>query len=225
MPEKYIHISDWSNDDLVKLAWLDDDDAKRLPEKHRKDLGAYKRMAQDELERRGFKAGNLRDLPSDLTKIIAGDIGDGRKAEMKRLYVSNEEFDTLLGGLSSTRRPQPSKFVRIISWLGTSTNRSIARLISLRIFQRRSARVVLAGLFILGLMIGSYYFGISRSPKPHYPIIGNRRTRIYHWYGCPNYYDITPENQLVFATSEDAEARQFRPAGNCSSAPPRSTPH
>jgi hypothetical protein len=63
MPEKYVHISEWSNDELVKLAWISEDDAKCFPEKHREDLGAYKRMAQHELERRGFKYGNFRDLP------------------------------------------------------------------------------------------------------------------------------------------------------------------
>jgi hypothetical protein len=80
-------------------------------------------------------------------------------------------------------------------------------------------------LSIAVLTIGSYYLGVIRSPKPNYPIIGNRRTRIYHWHSCPNYYDIAPENQVIFATSEEAEERRFRPAQNCSSAPPRLTSH
>lgn len=94
---------------------------------------------------------------------------------------------------------------------------------ALRLILRRRITIgVLAGLAIVGLTIGSYYFGASRAPAAHQPIIGNRRTRIYHWYGCPNYYDIAPENQVVFATTEEAEARRFRPAQNCPSAPPRS---
>ena len=89
--------------------------------------------------------------------------------------------------------------------------------------RRRIAIGILIGLAIIGLAIGSYYLGASRTPASYHPIIGNRRTRIYHWYGCPNYYDIAPENQVIFTTLEQAEARRFRPAENCSSPPPRST--
>jgi len=90
----------------------------------------------------------------------------------------------------------------------------------------RRKRVFVTALVVLSvaaLTIGSYYLGASRSPKPNYPIIGNRRTRIYHWHGCPNYYDIAPENQVIFATPEEAENRRFRAAQNCPSAPPRLT--
>ncbi|MGI9107066.1 MAG: hypothetical protein ACR2G4_12555 [Pyrinomonadaceae bacterium] len=97
--------------------------------------------------------------------------------------------------------------------------------LSQRLVQRKGILVAaLVVLSIVALTIGSYYLGASRSPKPHYPIIGNRRTRIYHWHGCPNYYDVAPENQVIFATPEEAEERRFRAAQNCSSAPPRSTP-
>lgn len=98
---------------------------------------------------------------------------------------------------------------------------------------------IFAGLLLvlptLALVIGFYfYFGrnhlqqsqtvpfVTSSSAPQYPIIGNRKSRIYHWHGCPNYFDVAPNNQVIFASVEDAERRRFRPAENCSGAPPRS---
>jgi len=99
--------------------------------------------------------------------------------------------------------------------------------------QRKVVLGLLIGLPLLALaIIIGYYFGVNRyypraaqlvsSSKPEHPIIGNRKSRIYHWHGCPNYFDVAPENQVVFATPEDAEKRRFRPAENCSGLPPRS---
>jgi endonuclease YncB( thermonuclease family) len=46
-------------------------------------------------------------------------------------------------------------------------------------------------------------------------IVGNRRSRIYHWPGCPNYNDISPQNREYFKTKEEAERAGYRPAKNC----------
>lgn len=54
---------------------------------------------------------------------------------------------------------------------------------------------------------------------PEHPIKANKDSRIYHWFGCPNYDDISPRNVEQFAAIEDAEAKGYRPARNCSTAP------
>jgi hypothetical protein len=47
------------------------------------------------------------------------------------------------------------------------------------------------------------------------PILGSRRSRIYHWPGCPNYNDISPKNRVPFQTREEAERAGYRAARNC----------
>ncbi|HZE72487.1 MAG TPA: thermonuclease family protein [Pyrinomonadaceae bacterium] len=46
-------------------------------------------------------------------------------------------------------------------------------------------------------------------------IIGNKRSMIYHWPGCPYYKDIAPSNRVYFKSPEEAEKAGFRPARNC----------
>lgn len=46
-------------------------------------------------------------------------------------------------------------------------------------------------------------------------IRGNRRTRIYHWPGCPNYDEIAEHNRVPFETREEAERAGYRAARNC----------
>jgi endonuclease YncB( thermonuclease family) len=46
-------------------------------------------------------------------------------------------------------------------------------------------------------------------------IRGNKRTKIYHWPGCPNYDDIAIHNRVPFKTREEAEKAGFRAARNC----------
>jgi micrococcal nuclease len=46
-------------------------------------------------------------------------------------------------------------------------------------------------------------------------IIGNRKSKIYHWPGCPNYHGISPKNQVFFTSRTEAEAAGFRAARNC----------
>ena len=47
------------------------------------------------------------------------------------------------------------------------------------------------------------------------PIVGNRKSRIYHWPGCPNYADIAAEDRAYFATRHEADAAGYKPARNC----------
>ena len=59
----------------------------------------------------------------------------------------------------------------------------------------------------------------SNTATPHEsaagPIIGNRRSRIYHWPGCPNYNDVSPQNRVSFSSREEAERAGYRAARNC----------
>lgn len=50
-------------------------------------------------------------------------------------------------------------------------------------------------------------------PKP--PIVGNRRSKVFHWPGCPGYEMVKPRNRVPFASSEEALTKGFRPARNC----------
>jgi phosphatidylserine/phosphatidylglycerophosphate/cardiolipin synthase-like enzyme len=47
------------------------------------------------------------------------------------------------------------------------------------------------------------------------PIIGNRRTRIYQWPGCPYYNRISFRDRVEFATANQAQQSGYRPARNC----------
>jgi endonuclease YncB( thermonuclease family) len=46
-------------------------------------------------------------------------------------------------------------------------------------------------------------------------IIGNRNSRIYHRPDCPDYQKVFEKNRVYFSTTEEAERKGFRPAGNC----------
>ena len=48
-----------------------------------------------------------------------------------------------------------------------------------------------------------------------YPIIGNRRSHIYHRPDCPNYSQVAPHNRVEFNSPAEAEAAGYRRAGNC----------
>jgi hypothetical protein len=52
----------------------------------------------------------------------------------------------------------------------------------------------------------------SSSP---YPIIGNRKSHIYHRPDCPNYSQVAPHNRVTFNSAIEAEAAGYRVAGNC----------
>lgn len=49
------------------------------------------------------------------------------------------------------------------------------------------------------------------------PVVGNRRSGIYHLPHCPSYADVSPGNRVPFATSREAEAAGYRRARNCPS--------
>src|SRR5580765_3566152 len=53
---------------------------------------------------------------------------------------------------------------------------------------------------------------VSSSP---YPIIGNRRSHIYHRPDCPNYSQVAPRNSIAFNRAAEAEVAGYREAGNC----------
>ncbi|GEM_PF-649116 len=55
---------------------------------------------------------------------------------------------------------------------------------------------------------------ISRAPASR-TVVGNRRTRIYQWPGCPFYDHVGVRNRVVFADAAAAEAAGYRPARNC----------
>lgn len=46
-------------------------------------------------------------------------------------------------------------------------------------------------------------------------IVGNRRSMIYHWPGCPGYTQVAPDNRVLFPTREAAERAGYRAARNC----------
>ena len=47
------------------------------------------------------------------------------------------------------------------------------------------------------------------------PIIGNRRTSIYQWPGCPYYGRISIRDRVEFPNAQAAEQAGYRPAKNC----------
>jgi micrococcal nuclease len=46
-------------------------------------------------------------------------------------------------------------------------------------------------------------------------IIGNRRSKVYHWPGCPDYDKVATQNRVTFPSREAAEQAGYRPTGNC----------
>ncbi len=56
---------------------------------------------------------------------------------------------------------------------------------------------------------------VSPIPSTVGPVIGNRRSRVYHWSGCPDYDKVSVQNRVTFPSREAAEQAGYRPAGNC----------
>ncbi|OLU16670.1 deoxyribonuclease I [Pseudomonas sp. PA1(2017)] len=47
-------------------------------------------------------------------------------------------------------------------------------------------------------------------------VVGNRRSNVYHLpVGCPSYGQVSPKNQVTFASEAEAIQAGFRKAGNC----------
>ena len=47
------------------------------------------------------------------------------------------------------------------------------------------------------------------------PVVGNKRSGIYHLPHCSGYSQINLENRVEFASEAEAEAAGYRRAGNC----------
>jgi len=47
------------------------------------------------------------------------------------------------------------------------------------------------------------------------PVIGNARSHIFEWPGCPYYSAISPDNRVPFPSPRAAAQAGFRPAHNC----------
>ena len=58
---------------------------------------------------------------------------------------------------------------------------------------------------------GSY----PSSVPPNGPVVGNRRSRIYEWPGCPYYNSISPAARVEFSSAQAAEQAGYRAARNC----------
>ena len=51
------------------------------------------------------------------------------------------------------------------------------------------------------------------APASPYPIIGNRKSHIYHRPDCPNYSQVAPQNRVAFNSAAEAGAAGYRVAG------------
>lgn len=56
---------------------------------------------------------------------------------------------------------------------------------------------------------------VPEIPSESYEIRGNKRSMIYHIFGCPNYDDISSQNRAIFKTEEEANKAGYRKAKNC----------
>lgn len=91
---------------------------------------------------------------------------------------------------------------------------------------------IIVGSFAVASIVAvpAFFYGIKSSPEQQQPdspaqsnqavvidlkIKGNRKSKIYHSRGCPNYDDLKETNIIWFKTTEEAEARGFRAARNC----------
>ncbi len=57
--------------------------------------------------------------------------------------------------------------------------------------------------------------GSYASPTVAGPIVGDRRTRIYEWPGCPYYNRVSWRDRVYFASAAEAEQAGYRAARNC----------
>jgi micrococcal nuclease len=55
----------------------------------------------------------------------------------------------------------------------------------------------------------------SATPSISGPIIGNQKSKVYHWSGCPDYDKVSGKNRVTFPSREAAEQAGYRVAGNC----------
>jgi hypothetical protein len=96
---------------------------------------------------------------------------------------------------------------------------------------------IIAGSFAFAFLVAvfSFLYGVKKSSVVDNPaqanpaqaqtqptnteidlkIKGNRKSKIYHLRGCPNYADLKESNIVWFKTKEEAEASGYRMARNC----------
>jgi micrococcal nuclease len=55
----------------------------------------------------------------------------------------------------------------------------------------------------------------STAPETEGPIVGNQRSRVYHWPGCPDYDKVSGKNRVTFPSREAVEQAGYRPARHC----------
>jgi micrococcal nuclease len=55
----------------------------------------------------------------------------------------------------------------------------------------------------------------SATPSPEGPIVGNQKSKVYHWPGCPAYDHVSAKNRVTFPSRDAATQAGYRPAGNC----------
>ena len=55
---------------------------------------------------------------------------------------------------------------------------------------------------------------LASSTSP-YPVIGNRKSHIYHLPDCPNYSQVASKNRVSFNSAAEAEEAGYQVAGNC----------
>lgn len=57
----------------------------------------------------------------------------------------------------------------------------------------------------------------NTSGVPKGSIIGNKNSLVYHTPGCSTYAKVSPQNQAIFATENEAISKGYRMAGGCQS--------
>jgi micrococcal nuclease len=57
---------------------------------------------------------------------------------------------------------------------------------------------------------------VSPLPSGKLPVLGNRKSRIYHLPNCDSYSKISPQNRVRFPDERAAQRAGYRLAGNCS---------
>jgi len=55
----------------------------------------------------------------------------------------------------------------------------------------------------------------SAMPSSTGPIVGNLKSKVYNWPGCPDYDKVSGKNRVTFPSREAAEQGGYRPARNC----------
>lgn len=76
-------------------------------------------------------------------------------------------------------------------------------------------RVVLAGYRLADWLAGVNLAATNGAPPPTQPIIGNRKSHIYHVSGCKAYGKVSEANRIYFQSEAEAQQAGYRKAANC----------